>query len=177
MRMKLASLVSAIAMVAATLAMVGVGASPARAACSRGWGTGSVVGTIGGAVIGGLIGSRIGGGVGRKVAIGVGVVAGGVLGNQIGRSLDCADRDRAINTHQAALEKQPSGTTSGWRNPDTGYSGTSTPTGKVWYNDRGEPCRNYRTTISDNNRTETANGTACRHNGVWQDTSARSDTQ
>lgn len=172
MRMKLVSLVSAIAMAAT---MTGVGASPASAACSRGWGTGSVVGTIGGAVLGGLIGSQIGGGVGRQVAIGVGVVAGGVLGNQIGKSLDCADRDRAINTHQASLEKQRSGTTSRWRNPDSGYSGTSTPMGKVWYNDRGEPCRNYRTTISDGSRTENASGTACRQNGVWQDTTAQSN--
>ena len=108
-------------------------------------GGGEVVGTLVGAALGGLIGSQIGGGTGNKVAIGAGVLAGGFLGNKIGKSLDCQDQQYHYDTTQSALEKDKTGETSTWTNPDTGHSGDITPTRT--YTLEGQPCRDFTQTI------------------------------
>lgn len=86
------------------------------------------IGTLIGAGLGGLAGSQIGGGTGKLVAVGAGVLLGGILGNNVGRSLDKADQLYAARHAQDTLEYAPSGTTSSWVNPDSGNSGTFTPT-------------------------------------------------
>jgi surface antigen len=128
---------------AALAALVGLGASPATAACNNGWGTKEVVGTLGGAAIGGLV------------------------GNQIGKSMDCSDLQNANNTAQRSLEKNKDGSSSSWSNPNSGYSGTATPT-RTWYNEKGQPCREFLQTVTYQGKTEQVTGIACRRNdGSW----------
>jgi len=127
-----------------------------------------VVGTLLGAAVGGLIGSQIGGGSGNTVAIGAGVLAGGLMGNKIGKSLDCKDLEYHGNTTQNSLETQRSGTTTTWQNPDSGHSGTVTPT-RTYVADDGNPCRDFNQTIMVDGQEEDIAATACRQSdGTWQ---------
>ncbi len=129
---------------------------------------GEVVGTLLGAAVGGLIGSQIGGGTGNKVAIGAGVLAGGLIGNKIGKSLDCRDQQYHSDTTQNTLERQPTGTTRTWTNPDSGHSGAVTPT-KTYIAADGMPCRDFTQTINVDGQQEEINATACRQaDGTWQ---------
>jgi surface antigen len=152
---------------AALAAFAGLGAAPAEAACNNGWGTKEVVGTLGGAAVGGLIGNQFGKGTGKALATTGGVLIGGLIGNQIGKSMDCSDMQTANNNAQRSLETTRDGSTSSWSNPNTGYSGTATPT-RTWYNERGQPCREILQTISYQGKTEQVTGVACRRNdGSW----------
>ena len=127
-----------------------------------------IVGTLLGAAVGGLLGSQIGGGSGNKVAIGAGVLAGGLLGNNIGKSLDCKDQEYHSDTTQSSLERQPTGTTSSWRNPDSSHGGTVTPT-KTYAKADGTPCRDFSQTIIVDGQQEEIEATACRQSdGTWQ---------
>ena len=152
----------------AVLALAGASV-PAHAQCdNQGTGGGEVVGTLLGAAVGGLLGSQLGSGDGNKVAIGAGVLAGGLLGNRIGQSMDCRDREYHGSTAQDALETQRSGTTSTWNNPDSGHSGTVTPT-RTYQRADGTYCRDFTQSIYVDGRTEQANGTACRQSdGTWR---------
>jgi len=125
-------------------------------------------GAVLGGVAGGLLGSQVGGGKGKLAATAAGAVLGVFLGSSIGKSLDKADRLYATQTAHTALESNPSGRTSRWSNPDSGHSGTITPTRTVEvYN--GTPCRDYETTVTIDGRTETAVGRACRQSdGTWK---------
>ncbi len=127
-----------------------------------------VLGTLLGAAIGGLVGSQIGSGSGNKIAIGAGVVAGGLLGNRIGSQLDCQDQAYHVDTTQNALEYQPTGQTSTWKNPDSGHAGSVTPTKTYTAND-GSPCREFTQTIYVDGQSEEVRATACRQDdGTWQ---------
>ena len=139
------------------------------AACqSTNWTTGEVVGTAGGAAAGGLLGAQIGKGTGRDIAIAGGVLLGAFLGNQLGQRLSENDRAMASSTAQQSLERQPSGTTSTWQNPDTGNGGSFQPQ-NVYQTADGTYCRQYANTIVVDGRTETVNGTACRNpDGSWR---------
>ncbi len=143
--------------------------SPVRAECnSQQTGGGEVVGTLLGAAVGGLIGSQIGKGTGNKVAIGAGVLAGGLLGNKLGAQLDCRDQEYHASTAQNSFETQKTGTTSTWVNPDTGHSGSVTPT-RTYQSDDGTPCREFTQTIEVNGQKQTGYGTACRQSdGSWK---------
>lgn len=125
-------------------------------------------GAIVGGALGGLLGSQIGGGKGRLAATAAGTVLGLFLGSEVGKSLDKADRLYAQQTANQAFERNPVGQTSTWSNPDSGHSGTVTPT-KTVYTPDNEPCRNYETTVTIDGRTETATGRACRQpDGTWR---------
>ena len=90
-----------------------------------------------------------------------------MLGGELGKSLDEADRLRERSTAQQSLEYQPTGTTSSWANPDSGNSGTFTPT-RTYQSAQDQPCREYQTTVNIGGRTETAFGKACREaDGSW----------
>jgi surface antigen len=157
----------ALALSAAVFAAIaGLGAAPAQAACNNGWGTKEVVGTLGGAALGGLIGNQFGKGTGRALATTGGVLVGGLVGNQIGKSMDCTDMQTANSNAQRSLENTKDGSTSSWSNPNSGYSGSATPT-RTWYNERGEPCREIMQTLTYQGKTEQVSGTACRRNGQW----------
>ena len=98
------------------------------AACDNDTGTRETVGLLGGAVAGGLLGSQFGSGSGRLIMTGAGVLAGSMIGRNIGRGLDERDRLQQEQASQQALENTRSGQTVAWNNPDSGNSGTVTPT-------------------------------------------------
>lgn len=121
-----------------------------------------------GAAIGGLAGSQIGDGTGQLVAVGVGAVLGAMMGSEVGRSLDKADQLHAAQNYQQTLETAPTGQTSEWVNPDTGHSGTHTPT-RTYQSDSGQYCREFQQTVTVGGRTEEAYGRACREeDGAWR---------
>ncbi len=148
---------------------IALAATISLAACANGSsGPKQNIGTLIGAGLGGLAGSQIGSGKGRLAAIAAGVLLGGIFGSEIGKSLDEADRLRAQRTAQQSLEYEPTGTTSSWVNPDSGNSGTFTPSRTVQAAPGGQPCREYQTTVTIGGRTETAYGKACREaDGSW----------
>jgi surface antigen len=141
-----------------------------HAECDQeGFGNKEIVGTLAGAALGGLVGSQFGGGTGNKIAIGAGVVAGGFLGNKIGSSLDCQDQQYHYDTTQSALESKKTGQASSWSNPDTGNSGTITPT-RTYTSKDGMPCRDFTQTIyvEEDEEYEEIKGSACRQpDGSW----------
>ncbi|MBX9786919.1 MAG: glycine zipper 2TM domain-containing protein [Alphaproteobacteria bacterium] len=125
------------------------------------------IGTVGGGALGAWAGSTIGSGRGNTVATAVGAVAGALAGGYIGGQLDKADKERAERTYQGALESSPVGKTSQWRNPDSGNSGSITPTRT--YENNGRYCREFNQTVNIGGRTQQAYGTACRQpDGSWQ---------
>ncbi len=147
---------------------VALAATLSIAACASDAGQKETAGTLIGAGLGGLAGSQIGSGTGKLAAVGVGVLLGGLLGREIGKSLDAADRAYMAETQQRALEYERTGTESTWRNPDSGHSGTFTPT-KYYESPSGQPCREFTQTVLISGRSETAYGTACRDaSGDWK---------
>ncbi len=102
-------------------------------------------GTLLGAGLGALAGSQIGGGKGALAAVAIGALGGAFLGSETGKSLDRADRTYAQQTASRSLEYSPAGQGSTWRNPDSGHSGTFTPTRT--YERGGRSCREYESQI------------------------------
>jgi len=124
---------------------------------------GTVLGSIGGAVIG----AQFGGGSGRLVGTAVGTLAGAFLGREIGRSLDAADKEQVQRATQAA-ESAPVGQQIVWSNPESGNSGSVTPT-REGQDAVGNTCREYRSTVNVGGKNEEAYGTACRQpDGTWK---------
>ncbi len=120
------------------------------------------VGTLIGAGTGAFVGSQIGDGTGQLAAVAIGALMGGYLGGDVGRQMDELDRYKT----QEALEYRPTGSTTSWNNPDTGYSYNVTPT-NTYENDSG-PCRDYTTEAVIEGRAEVVHGTACRQpDGTW----------
>ncbi|HLT76889.1 MAG TPA: RT0821/Lpp0805 family surface protein [Ferrovibrio sp.] len=125
------------------------------------------VGTVLGGVGGAVIGSAFGSGTGRLVGVAAGALAGAWLGNQIGASLDKADRTAMERASQQATTA-PIGQTISWRNPDSGNSGTVTPT-REGTSSSGEYCREFQQSVTVGGKTEQAYGTACRQpDGSWK---------
>lgn len=125
-------------------------------------------GTITGAVLGGFIGSQIGGGDGQLWATGAGAILGAIAGSSVGRSLDAQDRVMMGHTSQASLEHTQIGATSSWQNPDTGHSGTITPT-KTYQKSDGSYCREFEQYVTIDGEESKATGTACRQtDGSWR---------
>lgn len=138
------------------------------AGCASDTGNKQVGGTVIGAGLGALAGSQIGGGTGKLAAVAIGTLGGAWLGSEVGKSLDRADRAYAERTATSSLESSQTGTTSTWRNPDSGHSGTFTPT-RTYQTAEGRDCRDYEQTIYVDGRSETATGRACRNpDGTWQ---------
>lgn len=120
-------------------------------------------GTIVGGVLGGVLGSQVGGGSGRTAATVIGTLIGATIGGNVGRSMDQTDR---LKTAQA-LESTRTGTSSTWRNPDTGATYKVTPTRTRPSADG--PCREYTVEASVAGRPETVYGQACRQkDGSWK---------
>ena len=150
-----------------TFAIVGT-AALALAACSEGAGQKQNLGALLGAVGGGIAGSHVGKGRGQLVATAAGTLLGAMIGSEIGKSLDRTDRLAMQRTVQDSLETAPRGTTSTWRNPDSGNMGTVTPRATYERSD-GTPCREFTQTVTVGGRTEEAYGTACRQaDGSWK---------
>ncbi|MAF95045.1 MAG: hypothetical protein CMM60_04750 [Rhodospirillaceae bacterium] len=125
-------------------------------------------GTLLGAGLGALVGSQVGGGKGKLAAVAVGALAGAWAGSEIGKSLDKADRLYAQRNAQDGLEYTQTGQSKSWRNPDSGNSGTITPT-RTYRTAEGKNCRDFETTIYVDGKQETGTGRACRRtDGTWQ---------
>lgn len=126
------------------------------------------IGALAGAGAGALAGSQIGKGRGQLVATGVGTLLGAVVGSSVGQSLDRADRIHATRAQYSALEYAPAGTSTAWRNPDSGNSGYITPS-RTFQSSSGEYCREYSHNATISGRTERVYGTACRDEfGAWR---------
>lgn len=127
------------------------------------------IGTIIGGATGAVVGSQFGKGKGGIAAVAIGTLAGAWLGNSVGRSLDDLDRMKLERTTQRALETNPVGQQSTWSNPDSGNSGSVTPTKTVYNPKSSEPCREYTSTVTIDGQLETITGTACRRpDGTWR---------
>lgn len=138
------------------------------AACTSNPGPKESVGTLAGAAIGGVLGSKIGKGTGQGIAIGLGALLGAGIGNELGKSLDRADMMYMERTNQGALENGQPGQTFPWNNPQTGNSGTITPS-NYYQTANNQYCREYTQTVSVGGRREQGYGTACRQpDGTWQ---------
>ncbi len=136
-------------------------------ACAGDRGQKEVVGGLTGAALGGLLGAQFGSGTGQLAGTAIGVLVGGLMGSEVGRTMDDVDRMKA---NQAVVQAQsaPLGENITWNNPDSGYSGTITPT-RDGYSDSGNYCREFYQTVSIGGKTEEAYGTACRQpDGTWR---------
>ena len=126
------------------------------------------IGTVAGAIGGGVIGSNVGKGKGAIVGTIAGTLLGAAVGSSIGSSLDNADLAAYNQTSQRALNNGQNGQTLPWKNPQTGNSGTVTPT-NYYQNDAGEYCREYTQTITVGGKKQEGHGTACRQpDGSWK---------
>ena len=125
----------------------------------------AIIGGAGGAAAGGLIASALNANTAGVLG---GIIAGGLIGGAIGNRMDAADRREANRATYSALESAPTGTASSWHNPDSGNSGTVTPT-RSYQAQGGDYCREYKQRVTISGEIQTAYGTACRQpDGNWQ---------
>lgn len=125
-------------------------------------------GTLIGAGAGAVTGAQFGKGKGQLLAVAIGTIAGALIGREVGRTLDEADRMAMQRTAQVALEKNRTGDASEWDNPDSGHSGTITPT-RTYQEASGTYCREYQQTVTIGGKQQRAYGTACRQpDGSWK---------
>ncbi len=128
----------------------------------------SDIGTVVGAGLGGWAGHNIGGGSGQVIATIAGTLIGAGIGREIGGSLDRADIAYHNQTASRALEYNQPGQSLPWRNPETGHSGSITPS-NYYETPKGQYCREFSQTISVGGKSEQGYGTACRQpDGTWQ---------
>lgn len=124
---------------------------------------GQQVGAIGGAAAG----VEYGTGDHKGAIIALMAILGAVVGEQVGRYLDETDWNKAEDAAQESLETDADGESTTWSNPDTGNSGSVTPT-RTWETRHGQECREFETTILTDDEEQTATGLACRDDdGVW----------
>lgn len=133
--------------------------------CMNKEGAGTLLGGAGGA----LAGAQFGKGSGQLGMVAIGTLLGAFAGNQIGQSLDKADAMYAQKNAQNALERAPSGQSMTWNNPDSGHSGTITPTRTFQDPSSGQYCREFQQTINVGGQSQKAFGRACRMpDGSWK---------
>lgn len=136
--------------------------------CGSVQGGGGQINQIGGGLLGGIAGgiagSQIGGGSGQVAAIIGGTILGAALGGYVGGYMDRMDQTQVNHT----LETQPTGHTSEWKNPDSGYKYEVTPV-NTYQKPSGQYCREFVTQVEVGGQTEQAYGTACRMpDGSWK---------
>ena len=131
-------------------------------ACETKRETGTLVGAAGGAAVGSLFGS----GSGRVLAVGGGAIIGGLIGNRVGNYMDEKDELEAqANMNRA--QSAPVGQSVTWNNPDSGASGTITPT-REGKDSAGNDCREFKHIVTKDGETREDTGIACRHpDGTW----------
>jgi surface antigen len=125
----------------------------------------AVLGSVIGAAAGAGLAAALGGDAGVIVAAGVG---GALLGGVVGHKLDDRDKRMAAEAAQQAFEQNRTGSTTGWQNPDSGNSGSVTPT-RTYQLANGQYCREYSQDIYIGNEKHQTYGTACRQaDGTWK---------
>lgn len=124
----------------------------------------TAIDAAGGATFGGLVAAAA---TSNPAAIAAGVIGGVLVGGMVGNMLDDRDKQMQTQAAQRALETAPAGQSVAWKNPDSGHSGTVTPT-KTYQAPGGTYCRDYQATVEIEGK-EKATGKACRQpNGTWQ---------
>jgi surface antigen len=127
-----------------------------------------IIGGLTGAAGGAAIGSNIGKGRGNVAAIAIGTLLGAGLGSEVGKSLDRADMTYYNQASQRALETAPPGQPLPWSNPQSGVSGTITPS-NYYQTAQGRYCREYSQTVNIGGQVSSGYGTACRQpDGSWE---------
>jgi surface antigen len=122
---------------------------------------GGMLGAAGGGLIAAAAGASPAGIVG-------GIILGGLVGGAVGNALDQKDKEMAQQAAQRAFENSRSGEASAWHNPDSGNSGSITPT-RTYQQPSGQYCREYQQDIIVGGKPEKTYGTACRQaDGSWQ---------
>lgn len=125
------------------------------------------VGTLLGAVGGAYLGSKVGKGNGQLVGVAAGTLLGAALGNSVGQSLDKADMQYYTQASQQALETAQPGQSLPWQNPQSGNSGSITPS-NYYQTANGAYCREYTQTINVGGKSQKGYGRACRQpDGTW----------
>lgn len=125
------------------------------------------------AMLGGLLGAGAGAGIAAAAGGSPGVIVaaalgGMLLGGFVGKKLDDRDKQMAQQSATQAFEKNQTGQTSVWNNPESGNSGTVTPT-KTYQLATGQYCREYTQTITIGGEQHQTYGTACRQaDGTWK---------
>ena len=126
-----------------------------------------------GAALGALTGTALAYGLGKDSGkkdlwLIAGAAAGGLAGNAIGAQLDERDKLLLGQTFQNTMESAPNNQVGGWSNPNTGNSGTVTPT-QTMISANNQPCREFQTTVNIGGELTQAYGTACRNaDGSWK---------
>ena len=96
------------------------------------------------------------------------LAAGALIGGFVGHKMDNNDKQKATQAAQQAFEQNQAGQPSVWNNPQTGNSGSITPT-KTYQLANGQYCRQYQQTITIGGEQHQTYGTACRQaDGNWQ---------
>ena len=146
----------------ALLALVGLLASGCASAKDN---PKTTIGAAGGATAGGLIAAAA---TSNPAAIAGAVILGGLFGGAIGNRLDQRDKELAMKQAQLSLETSKTGQGKTWQNPDSGNSGTITPT-RTYQESDGTTCREYRHDVLIGDEKEQVTGTACRQaDGTWR---------
>lgn len=131
--------------------------------CTSTSGPNEQTGMVIGGVLGGVLGHEVGGGHGKTAATILGTLAGAAIGGSIGRSMDEVDRMKV----GATLENVRTGVTTSWKNPDTNYEYSMTPTRT--YETQTGPCREYTLDAKIGGDDQQVYGTACRQtDGSWK---------
>jgi surface antigen len=84
------------------------------------------------------------------------------------------DRQLSVAAFVEALDRQMSGRSVAWRNPDSGSSGAITPL-RTFRAADGRYCREYEQTLDAGGAKERVTGIACRDAGAWRPTLERPD--
>lgn len=125
----------------------------------------TTIGAAGGGTVGGLIAAAAGG---SPAAIAASVIGGILVGGMVGNLLDQRDQRMAAEAAHRAMETAPTGRPVAWKNPDSGHSGTVTPT-RTFQTADGTYCRDFQTTVLIDGKQERATGSACRQpDGNWR---------
>jgi surface antigen len=129
-------------------------------ACATKQGTGAVVGAGTGAAAGAAIAKN------NALGAVVGGLVGGLIGGAIGRQMDKNDQSQLART----FEYNATGSSNEWRNPDTGYTYSATPTST--FERENQPCRRFTLDADvegSSTGDERVTGTACRRSdGTWE---------
>jgi surface antigen len=124
--------------------------------------SGAVLGSTGGGLI------ALASGAGAAGIIG-GILLGGLAGGAVGDMLDQRDKELAMKATQQSLESARTGESIEWTNPDSGHSGSITPT-ETYQSADGAYCRKYTQSIIVKDEAVESFGTACRQpDGTWKD--------
>jgi surface antigen len=125
----------------------------------------AVLGSVGGAAVGAGIAALA---HGNPAVIVASAVGGALLGGYVGHKLDDRDKRMAAEAAQRAFENGRTGQAVTWQNPDSGNSGSVTPT-QTYQIAGGQYCRRYTQDLMIGGEKHQTHGTACRQaDGSWQ---------